>query len=492
MLIRQVIIKKERMLLGDKMFKGAIWSGFERIAGQSIQFALGIILARLLTPEEYGTIALILIFIVVSQVFVDSGFTQALIQKKNRDENDISTVFLFNMGISVLCYILIWFSSPLIASFFEISELSILLRIMAISLMINGIFTVPNTLLTIDLNFKAPAKVYLVSTTIAGLIAIYLAYTGFGVWALVWQTLIRSVLMAFGLWFSVKWRPRLVFSKNSFDQLFSYGSKLLLASLLTVFFSKLNEFLIGKYIGAKDLGFYSRGVQFTGLVSTTFNSMVNKIFLPSLAPFQDDIPVLVKQTKKIITTTTLISVPIFLTLAIIAKPLILVLLTEKWIAAAPIMQIFCFSRMITVISNINVNLLYVVGKTNLVLRQEYFKVGIRVILIVAALPFGIVYIALAEMTATLIHFFINSYYPGKIMDFGPIKQIKAVAPLLLAGLVMTVPMVLINMFIDNNYLKISLSLIAGSLVYFFCMKLMNISDFEMLILKIKQIISKGK
>lgn len=480
------------MQLGDKMFKGAIWSGFERIAGQTIQFILGIVLARLLTPKEYGTIALILIFIVVSQVFVDSGFTKALIQKKDRNESDISTVFFFNLIISIFCYIVLWLVSPIVANFFEIQQLSILLKVMAISLIVNAIFTVPNTLLNIDLNFKSPAKVYLISTSIAGVIAIYLAYQGFGVWALVWQTLIRSVLMAFGLWFSVKWRPKLIFSKSSFQQLFGYGSKLLLASLLTVFFSKLNEFLIGKYIGAKDLGIYTRGVQFTGLVSTTFNSMVNKIFLPSLAPHQENIPVLVGQTKKIIKTTTLISTPIFLTLAIIAKPLILVLLTEKWQAAAIIMQIFCFSRLITIVSNINVNLLYVVGKTNLVLRQEYFKVGVRVTLILAALPYGILYIALAEMTATLIHFFINSYYPGKIMNFGAIKQIKAISPMLLSGLIMIVPMSIVSIFIENNYLKISLCITTGFLIYWLCIKSMKISELDMLLLKIRETISKRK
>ncbi|MEO9513932.1 MAG: lipopolysaccharide biosynthesis protein [Flavobacteriaceae bacterium] len=475
---------------GDKMFASAIWSGFERIAGQSVQFIIGLILARLLTPEEYGIVGLIVVFIAISEVFVDSGFASALIQKKDRNERDISTVFFFNLLLSLFFYLILWLVSPLIANFYEIPLLSPLLRVMAVTIVLNALFTVPSTLFSIELDFKTTAKVNLFSIVISGVIAIILAFYEYGVWAIVWQGVIRSIVVVIGIWICTKWRPVFVFSKKSFKHMFNYGSKLLASSLMATFFSKLNDILIGKYIGAKELGLYSRGIQFTDFVFGIFSSIVNRIFLPSLAPIQDNLTALVHQTRKILKITGIVVIPIFLCLFILAKPIILILLTEKWIMAVPIMKIFCFARLISIFSSINVNLLYVVGRTDLVLKQEYFKISVRVVLILAALKFGIFYIALAELTATCIHFFINSYHPGKIMSFGAIKQLKALGKVFVSGILMLLPMIAMEIFLENNYLKVGLSIATGLPIYLICMRFFGITEFDEIILRIKQFVSK--
>lgn len=480
------------MGLGDKMFRGLAWSFIDRVSVQAAQFFLGIVLARLLLPEEYGIMAILIVFIVLSQVFIDSGFTKALIQKTDRNEDDKSTVFLFNIGISLACYALLWVAAPFIASFYEIEEITILLRVVSISLIINSLFAVPATLYTIDLDFKTLTKVNLTAVLTSGIIAIYLAYTGYGVWALVYQTIIRAIVAAVFIWIIVKWRPNMRFSKESFNKMFSYGSKLLVSSLLANFFSNLNSLLIGKYVSAKDLGYYSRGIQFSQVVFSIFSSALNSVLLPGLAPIQDQKEQLTGHTRTIIKTSALITVPIFFGLALLAEPIILVLLTEKWRLAIPIMQIFCIARLITIISSINVNILYVIGRTDLVLRQQYINITVRVALVIAALQYGIVWIALAELLATSIHFFVNSYYPGKYMKYGAFKQIKDIMIIIGAGLLMTAISYVAMLFIDSDLLQLIIIPILGASCYLAMVYLLKIPEYFMTLDKVKVFLGKNK
>ncbi len=456
------------------------WSGIERISIQAVQFVLGIILARILTPTEYGIMAILFVFIILSEVFVDSGFTSALIQKKDRDHTDESTVFLFNVGISLAFYLLLWIIAPFISAFYEIEELTIYIRVFSLSLIINSLFTVPRTLLTIKLDFKLLTKINLTSVIISGVIAIYLAYAGFGVWSLIWQSIIRSILIGILVWFYVKWRPDWIFSRSSFDQLFSYGSKLLVSSLLGQFFSQLNSLLIGKYIDAKSLGFYSRGIQFSDFVFNIFNSSINGVLLPALAPIQDQRETIKEQIKITSKTAALITVPIFLLLTLLAEPIILVLLTDKWALAIPIMQIFSIARLITIASIININVLYIIGRTDLVLKQQYVCIGIRIVLVIAALKYGIVAIAWAELISSAIHFFINTYYPGKLINYGPIKQIKDLYKIYLAGIIMSLPVFVLTMTMENGIFVIAISLVISIPLYYLILRLFKIQEIDSL------------
>ncbi|MDC6366863.1 MULTISPECIES: lipopolysaccharide biosynthesis protein [Flavobacteriaceae] len=480
------------MSLGNKILTGAFWSLIERVSTQIIQSILGIVLARLLSPTDYGLIGLLTVFIVISQVFIDSGFTKALIQKQNRTQSDIYTVFVFNILISVTCYLVLWLASPFIADFYEIPQLKILLRVLSISLMLNSLFAVPMTLVTINLNFKLLAKVNLITVTISGLVAIYLAYTGFGVWALVYQTLLKSLFTVLLLWFLVKWTPKFQFSKSSFKELFSYGSKLLAGSLLNTGANNISALLIGKVISTKQLGYYTQGTQFTDLVFKTINSIVNKVILPTLSKIQDQKEALVKYSKNILKTATLFTTPIFFILIVIAEPFIKVLLTEKWLPAVPILQIFAVARLITIICGINVNLLYVLGRTDITLKQQYIKIPIRLIFIIAAIKFGIVYVALGELLATTIHYFIDSYYPGKIMNYGTKDQIKDMAPVMLLNLCLMLLSFILMYYIPLDWLKLIATPIFYGVMCLIGMHFLKIPEYLALVKKTKEMIKRKK
>lgn len=475
------------MSLGNKMFKGVLWSALDKLSTQVIQFILGIVLARLLTPKEYGTVGLLLVFIAISRVFIDSGFTKALIQDQNRTKSDISTVFLFNIAISIISYFILWISAPFIADFYDLDILSILLRVLSISLILNALYTVPLTLISITLDFKTISKINFVSTLVSGLIAVYMAYHGYGVWSLVFQTLINSMITVIMVWIFNSWRPSLIFSKSSFKKLFSYGSNLLVSSIMERVVSDLSSLLIGKYLSTKNLGFYTRGTQFANFFSSSIGAILDRVLLPGLSTVQHDMTALVGYVKKILRINSLVTIPIFFGLFILSEPIIKVLLTEKWIMAVPIMQIFCIARLITLLCGINLNLLYVIGRTDLALRQQYFKIAIRVILIVLSIKFGIVYIALAELVSTTIHYFINSYYPGKLMRYGAFQQLKDISPFFFSGIVMSVVVYLVMVYIENDILKLIIGPLIGIPTYLLMIKIMKIEEIKFLLLKLKEL-----
>lgn len=478
------------MSLASQMLKGMVWSAIERFSVQTVQFIIGILLARILTPQEYGIIGVLLVFILISNVFIDSGFTKALIQKQKRTEEDISTVFWFNISIGVLCYFILWIAAPYIAKFYELESLTTLLRVLSFSLIINALFAVPTTLITIDLDFKTLSKINLIAALISGLIAIYCAYIGLGVWALVIQIIARSIFSALLSWHLIKWRPLLMFSKSSLDELFDYGSKLLASSLLNTTVNNLYALFIAKFISTKDLGFYTRGTQFSDVVFGILSSVLDSVLLPGLSTIQEQRDILVSYTRKIIKASTLIILPVFLFLAVQAEPIIRFLLTEKWIDAVPIMQIFCIARLITIISGVNVNLLYVIGRTDLALKQQYFKLAIRILFFIIALNYGIVYIALAELLSTAIHFFINTYYPGRIMEYGAFAQLKDLAPILISGFIMVLVVFGVNFIIQSDILILLISPLIAVFVYFTTIHFLKVQEFYSLINGIKKTIAK--
>lgn len=480
------------MGLGNKIFNGLVWSAIEKLAIQLIQFVIGIILARILTPEEYGIIGLLLVFIAISKVFIDSGFTQALVQKQNRTDADISSVFLTNIGISLLCYILLFVAAPFVANYYDIEVLSPLLRVLALSLIINSFFAVPSTLLTIQMDFKTLTKVTLTSTIVSGTIAIWMAYNGYGVWSLAWQAVIRAVVVTTMVWFFVSWRPKLLFSKKSIGQLFKFGSNLLVGSLLNTAVNNFYALFIAKVISAKDLGYYTRGTQFSDVVFSFVNTSMNRVLFPGLAAVQDDLPKLVLHTKGIIKSVSVVIIPVFLFLTVMAKPIILLLLTDKWLPAVPIMQFLCVARLITIISGINVNLLKVIGRSDLMLRQQYVKIIIRVGLFFVFLKHGIVYIALGELLSTAIHFFINTYYPGKIMKYGALKQLKDISTIGLIGGLMSLPLVVLHFYVVNNYILLAMAIVIATGTYVLLIRWFGVKELDVLMAKAKTFIQPKK
>jgi len=468
------------------MVKGMVWSMLERLSVQGVQFILGIILARILSPTEYGTIGLLTVIIAFLQVFVDSGFSKALIQKQDRTQTDISTVFFFNVIISIVCYVLLWISAPFIANFYNNTLLIDLMRVISLSLIFGAFFSIPTTLLTIKFDFKAIARTNLIATILSGIIAVWMAYEGYGVWALVLQTVLKSMLTVLIMWFQIKWKPTLVFSKTSFHSLFSYGSKLLLSSVLNMSVNNFSNLFIAKVTTIKDLGFYTRGTQFADMIFTIFSSVLDSVLLPSLASIQNEREKLIHLVRLTIKFTALIVTPILVGLACIAEPLIKILLTDKWLEAVPIMQIICLARLITIISGINVNVLYAIGRTDLALKQQYIKLIIRIVFLVIAIKHGIIFLALAELVSTITHFFINTYYPGKILNYGSLQQIKDISPILFSGLLMSVGIYYTMEFVVDLLLKIVFSTIIGAIIYFSLIYFIKKDEFITLIKNIKK------
>lgn len=480
------------MSLSNKMVKGMAWSMLERLSVQGIQFVLGIILARILSPTEYGTIGLLTVIIAFLQVFVDSGFSKALIQKQDRTQIDLSTVFFFNTFISILCYIILWFSAPFIADFYQNGMLTNLMRVLSLSLLFSALFSIPMTLFTIELDFKSIARTNLIAVVLSGVVGVIMAYKGFGVWALVLQTVIKSFLTVILMWGQMKWKPLFVFSKKSFKSLFPYGSKLLYSSILNMSVNNFTNLFIAKLTNTKDLGFYTRGTQFADMVYGTFNSVLDSVLLPSLASIQEEREKLIQLTRSTIKSAALIVTPVLLGLVVIAEPLIKVLLTDKWLMAVSVMQIMCVARLVSIISGINVNVLYAIGRTDLALRQQYVKLFVRIILLVIALKYGIVYIALAELGSTAIHFFINTYFPGKILNYGSFEQIKDLFPIIFSSMIMIITVYISTNFINDNVIKVIIAPLVGIPVYIGLIYIFRIPEFFLLYAKLKMIIDRIK
>jgi O-antigen/teichoic acid export membrane protein len=360
------------------------------------------------------------------------------------------------------------------------------MRVISLSLMFGAFFSIPTTLLTIKFDFKAIARTNLIATILSGIIAVWMAYEGYGVWALVLQTVLKSMLTVLIMWFQIKWKPTLVFSKTSFHSLFSYGSKLLLSSVLNMSVNNFSNLFIAKVTTIKDLGFYTRGTQFADMIFTIFSSVLDSVLLPSLASIQNEREKLIHLVRLTIKFTALIVTPILVGLACIAEPLIKILLTDKWLEAVPIMQIICLARLITIISGINVNVLYAIGRTDLALKQQYIKLIIRIVFLVIAIKHGIIFLALAELVSTITHFFINTYYPGKILNYGSLQQIKDISPILFSGLLMSVGIYYTMEFVVDLLLKIVFSTIIGAIIYFSLIYFIKKDEFITLIKNIKK------
>lgn len=452
------------MLKNSNNSKSFYWNALEKFGNQGLQFIIGVILARILSPSDYGLVGILLVFIAISQIFVDSGFTKALIQRNDKSKDDLSTAFTFNLGIALVLYIILWFAAPYIASFYSELVLINLLRVLALILIVNALFAIPNTILTIDLEFKSIAAINSVSVAISGLVSVYLAYQGFGVWSLVIQYLLRAFIALILFTIKSKWKYRLYFSISSFKRLFAFGSNLLVSSLLGVVVDKFSSLFIAKAISTRELGFYTKGIQFPDIAIGTLGSVLDTVLLPTLARTEDKY-VLKQQLEKIINLLSLFTLPITVILIVLAEPVIVFLLTDKWLPVVPIMQLFCISRFFTNLISVNLNVLYVLNKTNLALKQNYLKIIIRIGLIILALPYGILYIAAAEVISALIHFLINSYYPGKLVGFGFKTQLKILIPYLIIGFALFFILDRISSILLNDIINILVVSLLGVFIY---------------------------
>lgn len=450
--------------------KGVKWTAIEKIALQGIQFVIGLILARLLTPSDFGLVGMLAIFISVSQTFVDGGFSNALIRKLDRSDTDCSTAFYFNIVVGLVCYGLLFVSSPWIAEFFNVPILKDLLRVLSISIFINSLAVVQVAKLTVDINFKAQARATVCSVVLSGCIGILMAYKGYGVWSLAWQTVFGAIFKCIILWYQTKWKPKMVFSIESFRNLFSYGSKLLLSNLIGTFYANMTTIAIGKFYTSKDLGFYSRGQQFAHLPSTAIIDTIGRVTFPILAKIQNDDERLVSVYRKYIKVTSLPIIFCLILLASVAKPLILVLLTEKWLDATLFLQIFCFAFMTEHISKLNLNLLQVKGRSDLYLRLEVVKKIIAFLILLCSIPLGVVVICLSKVLNGQVALFINTYYTGKLFGLGYLKQFTDFFKYMVMSLLACSPAFVLTFTEINPALQLLVGCVSAVLLYYILLR----------------------
>lgn len=474
--------------LKSKTIHGVAWSFVERFSVQSIQFILGIILARLLSPNDYGLIAMLVVFISISQVFIDGGFSSALVQRQCRSEMDYSTAFYTNLGISIICYLLLFIFAPIIASFYHQPLLISITRIYSINLILNSLVAIHKVKLIISVDFKTQSKISFTSALISGIIGIICAYVGYGVWALIIQALFLALFNVLLSFYYVRWLPILNFSISSFKSLFSFGSKLLIASLISNVYTNLYALVIGKKFSSDSLGMYSRADQFAQFTSSNIANILARVSFPVLSQIQNDNERLVSVYRRYIQISALLVFPLILGLCGIAKPLILLLLTEKWSGCIILLQILCFSYLWNCVVTVNLNLLNVKGRSDLVLKLEIIKKVIAFLILIISLSFDLIGICIGLVVYSLIALYLNTYYTKKILNYGFKKQFVELLPYLLLSLLIMCEALFFSYFISSYLLSIILSIIICSLTYIVLCYYFRLSAFTELVslLRFKQ------
>lgn len=466
--------------IDNQAVKSVIWSAVERFSVQAIQLILTIILARLISPAEFGLIAMLGIFMQVAQSFVDSGFSNALIQKKNRSEIDFSTVFYFNCVISIVTYIVLYISAPYIAQFYKEPILENVCKWIGVNLIIQGIAVVQVAKLTIDLNFKTQAKASLVAITISGVLGVFLAYNGYGVWALVTQLLLNAFINTLLLFLFTKWKPTLEFSLSSLKSMFSFGSKLLLSGILHTIYTNMYSLVIGKKYNAIDVGYYNQSSQIARFPSVSLMAIITRALYPIQCKNQDNYQLLQRSFIKYLKMSCFLVFTIMTGIASLSEPLIIFLLTKKWAPIAPILSILCIGYMFTSITVLNNQILNVRGRSDLYLKVEIIKKIVGVIILVTTIPLGLTFICIGILLYNICDMLLVIYYSKKIIHIGYIKQVKAITPISITiSITGLLTYTYVNL-VDNLYIQLFGGILFYSLFFIILCKVFKMSDFTII------------
>lgn len=444
---------------------GIFWNGLEKIAIQGISFVLSIILARLLTPHDYGTIGMLAIFLTFSNVFVDSGFSRALIQKQDRTELDCSTTLIFNIAVSCILYVLLFFGSPLISRFYKIPELVTLQRVFFIIIVLNSFKVVQSAQLQIKMDFKKIALINTISVVVSGIIAVFMAYKGFGVWTLVIQQLSFAFISSVLFWIIGKWIPKTGFSKESFQGLFGFGSKLLVSALLSTTLNNIHNLVIGKKYNPESLGLYTRAQHFPELISNTCYSVLNNVTFPAMSALQNERKKLINIFSRLIKMSALIAFPAMVGISILSKQIILVLLGEKWILAADLLFWLALANVFFPLNALNLNLLNAIGRSDLFLKVDMTKIPIVIAMMVITFPISLKAVVVGKCIAAFIYFYIDAFMIGRLYNFGAFKQLAHCWKIIVATIVMGITVACSTFFFENNLLCLILGIVIGVAVY---------------------------
>ena len=448
--------------LRHKTISGLFWSFSESGINTSTNFIIGIILARLLSPSDFGIIGMIVIFIAISNTFIDSGFNEALIRKNNCGQKDYSTVFYFNLLIGAFLYCTLFISAPSISRFFNTPILIMLVRILSISLIINAFGIIQKTILIKTINFKLLTKISVISSIVSGTIGVWVAYSGFGIWALVIRSLVNNILITLLLWFFNRWLPSLMFSYNSLKEMFSFGSKLLIARLINQIYENIYYVIIGKYFSVVVLGYYLRADKFNLLISKTFTTSIQRVTYPVLSTIQNDKTRLKNGYKRIVKPTMLLMFSMMMGMAAIASPLIHTLLGKKWLPSVEYLQLLCFIGMLYPLHALNLNILNVRGKSDLFLLIEIIKKTLAIPIIIIGIYFGIKVMILCMIIFSFSMLLLNSYFSGKLINYPISEQLRDILPSFVLATTMSASVYFIQLSLPYiPIVKLIIGIVAG-------------------------------
>lgn len=422
------------MSLKAQAKSGMIWTFAQQFGTQIISFAISIVLARLLTPNDFGTIALFGVVMGIASAFITGGMGSSLIRDNESDERDYSTVFIFNIVLSVIMYALVFLLSPWIADFYKLPILTPIIRVYALVLVINAFNIIQSTRLTKAMAFKTQFKIQLPSLVMGGITGIGFAYAGYGVWSLVYSALIQNTISTVQYWFYSEWRPKFIFDREKFHRHFSFGYKMTLSGLLDIIFNNLYPILIGKLFTASQLGYYNRADSLKQLPVNNLSSALNKVTFPLFAKMSHDDEKLRDVYQRLMRVVIFIIAPTLALMVALAEPIIRFLLTEKWLPAVPYLQILAISGVLYPIHAYNLNVLQVKGRSDLFLRLEVMKKTLTVLILIGSLPFGIFGLLWGRVIGSVLAFFINTYYTGKFIHYTSWQQTKDLFPSLLLAI----------------------------------------------------------
>ena len=442
-----------------------IWRFAERSGAQLVTFVVSIVLARLLMPEDYGTIALVTVFTTIMQVFVDSGLGTALIQKKDADDLDFSSVFYFNFVVCIILYLVMFFAAPLIASFYNMPELTPVVRVISLTIVFSGVKGVQQSYVSRNMLFKRFFYATLGGTIFSAFLGIAMAYAGFGVWAIVAQQLSNTAIDTLILWITVKWRPKLMFSWNRLKGLLSFGWKVLCSALLDTVYGNLRNLLIGKIYSSSDLAFYNQGDKFPKLIVSNINTSIDSVLLPAMSKEQDDKDRVKKMTRRSIMVSCYIMAPLMIGLASCASNVVTIVLTEKWLPCVFFLQIFCITYMFFPIHTANLNAIKAMGRSDLFLKMEIWKKVIGMILLLSTMFISVKAMAYSLLISTLTSMIINSWPNKKLLDYSFLEQMKDILPSILLAVGMGVAVNLIGFLPVRTLPLLLIQVICGSTFY---------------------------
>ena len=475
-----------------KVLSNFFWRFFERCGAQGVTFIVSIVLARLLDPDVYGTVALVTVFTTIMQVFVDSGMGNALIQKKEADDLDFSSVFFFNIAVCSLLYLIMFIAAPFIAAFYKMPELTSVVRVLSLILIISGVKNVQQAYVSRNMQFKKFFFSTIGGTIGAAVVGIVMAYLGFGVWALVAQMLFNAAVDTIILWITVKWRPKMMFSFERLKALFSFGWKLLVSSLLDTVYNDLRQLIIGKLYSKNDLAFYNQGKKFPHLIVTNINTSIDSVLLPTMSKAQDDKNAVRSMTRRAIKTSTYIMMPVMIGLAVCAEPLVSLILTDKWLPCVLFLRVFCITYAFYPIHTANLNAIKAMGRSDLFLKLEILKKIIGLTAILITMWISVEAMAYSLLVTTLLNQIINSWPNKKLLGYSYLEQIKDMLPQIGLSLIMGAAIYLVQLAGFSNIYTLCIQIPLGIIIYIALSKLLHIESFEYVISMIKSFKTRGK